>query len=146
MRLAAGILLLVLAASAGNACGAEAAAKPKNMAEMLGGKWTGKTPKGNFELNFNEKGEFASGHFFNFPLKSCKIKSVSPFEFEVVYAIEKMNGMTVTVQFKDGQFSPGFRTITGKFNTMLDKGEYSMTKQDVMAAGTKKTGEKAAQK
>ncbi|MCW8133954.1 MAG: hypothetical protein KIS92_26650 [Planctomycetota bacterium] len=101
---------------------------PKNMAELLCGRWTGKTPKGAFELNFDEKGAFTSGQFFNFPLKSCTVKSASPFAFEAVYAIEKMGGKTVTIQFKDGKLGLDFKTITGTFNTMLDKGEFSMAK------------------
>ena len=121
-------------------------AKPKNMAEVLAGKWTGKTPKGAFELVFNDKGEFVSGHFFNFPLKSCKVKGIAPFEFEVVYAIEKMNGMTVTVQFKEGQLGEDFRSVKGKFNTMLDKGDYSMTKGDAVASDAQKEKGGAAKK
>ncbi|MBI3828223.1 MAG: hypothetical protein HY291_01820 [Planctomycetes bacterium] len=132
------LLLCLSACALGRGAAAEEQKKPANTAEFLQGKWEGTTPKGKFDLVFDEKGAFVSGHFFNFPLSKCTIKSVSPMAFEVVYAIEKMGGMTVTVQFKDGQIGKDFKSVTGTFNTMLDKGEFKMAKGD--APAEKKAG------
>lgn len=141
--LALSLLLCLSAFALGRNATAEEQKKPANMAEFLQGKWEGTTPKGKFELNFDAKGAFVSGHFFNFPLSKCTIKNFSPMAFEVVYAIEKMGGMTVTVQFKDGQIGKDFKSVTGTFNTMLDKGEFKMTKGDAAPTEKPAAGAKA---
>lgn len=52
-----------------------------------------------------------------------------------------MKGMTVTVQFKAGQFDAAMTTVTGVFNTMLDKGKFSMSETKTIAPkGTKENG------